>query len=172
MLTQNKKEPKKLKISELSGLLKIKKSTIKRWEQEFDLSTASPHLYSEKEILLFKKIKRMIHEESLSIRQVRENLKTSSKKTECKDNSFTPAQSTVDDSPNIPEENILLETSPSELTDNQNKTQITTHAEVSTSFKEVNQSQLVAPSKNQIVLQNSISDIKTALLSIKNKLAQ
>ena len=171
MLMQNKKESRKLKISELSALLKIKKSTIKQWERELDLSTASSHLYSEKEILLFKKIKQLIHEESLSIKQVGETLKISIEEIENKDNSFTPAQSTTDDSPHIPEKNIISKTKPSETTKNQNEKQVISHAEIITSSDQNNKNQPLSSSKDQSH-QDRISEIKSALLSIRSRLAQ
>lgn len=92
MLFESKK---KVKLNDLSDLLKIKKSTIKSWEKEFNLPSLSAEstqkLYSEQEVKLLKLIKKMLYEEKLSYQEIQEKitlfLQNEAEKT------FNPAQS-------------------------------------------------------------------------------
>ncbi|MBL4588100.1 MerR family transcriptional regulator [Candidatus Babeliales bacterium] len=169
MLMQNKKESKKkLKISELSDLLKVKKSTIKLWERELNLDTVLSHLYSDKEILLFKKIKQLLQHESFSMKQVRETLEASIDENRQKEDSFTPAQSTdeVNDEkkPNILNEPIISKLAESPLE------QQAPHQTDTMTPKDCNTIDNSLLSAKYQQTQESIKLIKSGLLSIKNRL--
>ncbi len=74
MLAQPIKEQKrKIKLSELSDLLKVKKSTIKQWEKDFNLQVKGS-LYCEQEIYLFKKIKQLLHQKRTSLENAKKEL--------------------------------------------------------------------------------------------------
>jgi DNA-binding transcriptional MerR regulator len=101
-----KEQKKKIKLSELSDLLKVKKSTIKQWEKDFNLQPTGS-LYSEQEITLFKKIKQLLHQKGAPLETAKKEIEkefeiffTLATKTD----SFQPAQS---DSKTLKSEKII-----------------------------------------------------------------